>query len=124
MISNTDPAKIDLFAVEGDALDMTIYINYELIGEGRKFYARGNFEPYDGIPYVLATLHLQVRRKDGLLIKDWISGVSPADIIITGGHFTLTDEGFLESGVFDYDLSDGDFTIMRGEWFVKKQITI
>ena len=127
MLFNSDPAFVNLNAIEGNTIDMVFYINSELIDFGRKFYANCNSAPVHGSPYLMADLKIQVRRKDRLLIKEWLSGVSPSDIVITDGHFRLTDEtGFEESGVFDYDLIDTseNISIMRGEWLVKKQITL
>lgn len=130
---NTYPAKINLFAVQGDGIDMEFYVNYEsLTSAGKKFYIELNTSPSSGVPFFMTSARLQVRRKDGLLIKDWISGVSPADIVldlISGGYCHLTDvNGFEESGFFDYDLEVdngmGYITIMTGVWKVKKQITI
>jgi hypothetical protein len=130
MIYNTEPAKIDLYVVKGDTIDIHFHINYELISTGKKFYASLNSDPVSGISYNLGALEIQVRRKDSLLLKDWLSGVSPSDIVVSGNQFHLFDaDGFFESGYFDYDVSEFDGisgfkTIMRGSFHVEKQITI
>jgi hypothetical protein len=130
MIYNTEPAKVDLYAVKGDTLDMHFHVNYELISTGKKYYVSLNSDPSSGSNYDLGALHIQVRRKDGLLIKDWLSGVSPSDIVISGNEFHLFDaDGFLESGHFDYDVEEFDGVsgfkcIMRGSFHVEKEITI
>ena len=130
ILYNTEPAKVDISAVAGDTIDMLFYINYELIPTGKKFYVSLNSAPTDGTPYSLGAIEFQVRRKDSLLLKDWLSGVSPSDIVTVGSYFHLFDpDGFLESGIFDYDVSEFDGVhgfkrIMRGSWEVKKQITI
>jgi hypothetical protein len=130
---NIDPARIDLYAVQGDAIDMEFYINAESLSTAMwKFYVELGNAPATGVPFYIYSARLQVRRKDGLLIKDWYSGVSPADIVldlIFGGYCHLTDiNGFGESGFFDYDLQFdngyGFMTVMSGTWKVKKQITI
>jgi hypothetical protein len=121
MIYNTEPATVDIFAVEGDTIDMQFYVNYELTSTGKKFYVAANGSPVDGNAYNLGTLQL---------LKDWLSGISPTDIVVTGNHFHLFDaDGFLESGYFDYDVMEFDGIhgfkrIMKGSWNVKKQITI
>lgn len=130
MLCNTDPAAVDIYAVKGDTIDMHFYINYELIPTGKKFYASLNTNPSSGSIYNLGALNMQVRRKDGLLLKDWLSGISPTDIVISGNTFHLFDaDGFFESGHFDYDVSEFDGisgfkTIMRGSFHVEKEITI
>jgi len=130
ILYNTEPAKVDLSVIAGDTIDMPFYINYELIPTGKKFYVSLNTAPSDGTPYTLGSIEFQVRRKDSLLLKDWLSGVSPSDIVVVGSTFYLFDpDGFLESGFFDFDVSEFDGVhgfkrIMRGTWEVKKQITI
>jgi hypothetical protein len=132
LIYNTEPAKVDLFAIQGDAINFEFYINCTALSLSMwKFYVEVNNPPLDGVPYYMYTARMQVRRKDGLLLKDWQSGISPADIVldlIFGGYAHVTDlTGFLESGIFDYDLQvdngQGIFTIMIGTFIVKKQIT-
>lgn len=131
IIYNTDPANIDLSVIQGDIIDMEFYINAMSYSNAMwKFFVEVNNAPTTGVPFYMYKLRMVVKRKDGLVIKDWNSGVSPSDIVldlINGGYAHLTDDGFLESGVFDYDLkcdnNFGEFTIMRGEWIVKKQIT-
>lgn len=130
LIYNTDPAKINIFAIKGDTLDMTFYVNYEVIPTGKKFYAQIGSSPTEGAAYNLGTLEIQVRRKDSLKLKEWLSGVSPSDIVISGNHFHLLDaDGFLESGFFDYSVEEFDGVsgykcIMMGEFIVKKEITL
>lgn len=126
---NTEPANIDLEFVQGDIIDMEFFINELLSSTSRKFYASLNSAPGDGSAFLMTDLNLQVRRKDSLLIKDWISGVSPSDIVISTGQFHLSDDvGFSEDGFFDYDLKCdngiGEFTIMKGNVKVNKQITL
>lgn len=80
----------------------------------------------------MASCRMMVRRKDGLLLKDWMSGVSPSDIVIdpvNTGYIHIYDiDGFLESGYFDYDFEadngTGMITVIQGTWKVEKQITI
>ena len=132
-IYNTEPAKVDLFAIQGDAIDMEFYVNATSSQLAMwKFYVEVNNPPADGVPYYIYCARMQVRRKDGLLLKDWQSCVTPADITIDpvyGGYLHLEDiGGFLESGFFDYDLQVdngyGIFTIMAGSFVVKKQYTM
>ncbi len=131
ILYNTDPAKVDLFAIQGDAIYMDFYINSIVTSSANKFYTSLNIAPSEGTPYFINALRMQVKRKDGLLLKDWRSDISPADILLDmvyGGYAGLFDQtGFLESGEFDYDLQcdtgSGIFTIMTGQFFVKKQIT-
>jgi hypothetical protein len=130
ILYNTDPAVVDIYAVKGDTIDMRFHINYELIPTGKKFYACLNSNHSFGGIYNLGALNMQVRRKDGLLLKDWLSGISPTDIVISGNIFHLFDaDGFLESGHFNYDVSEFDGvsgfkTIMRGSFWVEKEITV
>ena len=129
LIGNTVPALINIQAIRGDTIDLTLYVNYLDSESGRVFYAFPYAAPSSGAVYNLTSLTIHVRRKDNLLIKEWISGVSPSDIVISGASFHLTDSvGFEESGAFDYEVEDtnilGSFTIIRGEFWVKKQITI
>lgn len=128
-LSNTDPDRLTLFAVEGDIIDMDFYVNLLQTDAGNEFLIRLNEEPQFGDPFAMQCLRMRVRRKDFLLIKTWQGCVSPSDDIeVTGaGQFTLTDtDGFAESGLFDYDLAcdngAGYFTIATGTWLVKKQI--
>jgi|GEM_PF-2476440 len=133
MIYNTEPAEIDIFAIQGDMIDIEFYINANSLPWSMwKFFVEVNNVPIEGVPFFMYSLRMQVKRKDGLLLKDWRSSISPADItvdLIYGGYAHLVDSlGFLESGVFDYDLKcnngSGEFTIMRGQWQIKKQVTI
>ena len=130
MFYNTDPARVDLFSVKGDTIDMVFHVNYEMIATGKKFYVSMNAAPTGGAPYTLGAIEIQVRRKDLLLLKDWLSGVSPSDIVISGNQFHLFDaDGFLESGHFDYVVQEFDGVhgfkcIMRGSFHVEKEITV
>jgi len=124
IISNTAPDRSSLHAVKGDSIDLTLYVNSEITATGRKFYVQADQAPASGSAYAMTALHMQVRRKDGLLIKDWVSGVSPSDIVIGSGYFHLTDDGFDQSGFFDYDVQDDNFTIMRGTFYVEKETTL
>jgi hypothetical protein len=132
IIYNIEPAKVDLSATQGDTIDIEFYINATSLPLSMwKFFVNVGFAPSEGIPYYMYSAKMQVRRKDSLLLKDWNSGISPADItldMIFGGYAHLNDiDGFLESGVFDYDLQvdngQGIFTIMKGLFIVEKQIT-
>lgn len=129
MLYNTDPAPVDITVVRGDTIDMTFHVTVDLIALARKFYVTLNGDPAEGSANNLNDLRIQVRRKDGLLLKEWLSGVSPSNIIVTNNTYHLYDpDGFLESGHFDYEVeehdSDGYFCIQRGSWWVKKEITI
>jgi len=127
VISNSAPDRSVLHAVKGDAIDIVFFVNSELIATGHKFYVQANEAPEDGSPFTASSLRMQVRRKDGLLLKDWTSGVSPADITIATGSFRLTDDdGFLEAGFFDYDIQETteNLTIMRGIFYVEKETTV
>jgi hypothetical protein len=125
VISNSAPERSSLHAVKGDAIDLELFVNSELISTGRKFYVQALSAPDDGIPYTAISLQIQVRRKDGLLLKDWISGVSPSDIVIGAGSFHITDaDGFGEAGFFDFDVQDSEFTIMSGTFYVEKETTV
>jgi hypothetical protein len=134
-IFNTDPARIDLEATQGDSIYMEFYVNLGISPTvAQKFYTTVNIAPTEGVPFYIYEVIMQVRRKDGLLLKDWTSVGSPADILldmVDGGYMGLFDpDGFLESGEFDYDVkvyTDAILTqlitIMRGSFTVKKQIT-
>jgi hypothetical protein len=110
---NIEPFKTDLHAVQGDKI---VY----------SFNVTVNEVAFDMTGY---RAEMQIRRKDGLLLKNWSSGVSPADIVITTDILDFNADGFLESGIFDYDLqivniSTGDImTIMYGQQIVQKQFT-
>lgn len=128
LIGNTVPAKINIQAVRGDTIDLTLHVSYDDNDSGRVFYAQANSAPASGLAYNPTLLTIHVWRKDNLLIKEWISGVSPSDIVISGSSFRIYDLiGFEESGAFDYEVEDtnslGTFTIIRGEFWVQKQIT-
>ena len=124
MLSNIDAAKINLYARKGDTIDMLFYVSYELLSTGKKYYISLNSAPSQGSALALGSLRIYVRRKDRLLLKEWISGVSPSDIVISGSTFHLYDiSGFLESGVFDFYIEEYGteiFTIATGEFYVSK----
>ena len=130
VLSNTEYASVHLKAVKGDTIDIHFHVNYELTATGKKFYISLNADPENGSAYTLGTISMQVRRKDSLLLKDWISGVSPSDIVVSGNEFHLYDaDGFLESGLFDYDIEEFDAVsgfkcIAKGMFGVQKEITI
>ena len=131
-IYNTEPAKVDLEAIQGDSIYMNFQVTMEALSSGYKFYVESIFVPSSGIDFHMDTLQMQVRRQDGVLVKDWYSGVSPAAISINpfvDGEFEINDiDGFLEAGYFNYDLqmqdSGSNITIMRGKFTVRKQYTI
>ena len=128
LIYNTEPANVDLVSVQGDAINMEFFVNELLTATSKKYYANINSAPEEGSPFTMASLHMQVRREDGLLLKDWISGVSPSDIVISAGQFDLFDiDGFIGNGFYNYDLKcdngSGEFTIMSGLFRVIKKIT-
>lgn len=132
IIYNIEPAKVDLLATQGDAINIEFYINATSPSLSMwKFFVAVNNPPADGVPYYMYSARMQVRRKDGLLLKNWLSGISPADItldLLFGGYAHLNDlTGFLESGFFDYDFQvdngSGIFTIIKGNFIVEKQIT-
>jgi len=125
VISNNAPDRSAIHAVKGDAIDLELFVNSEIIPTGRKFYVQALSAPDEGTPFTATSLRMQVRRKDNLLLKDWVSGASPSDIVIGAGSFHLTDtDGFSESGFFDFDIQDSEFTIMRGTFYVEKETTI
>lgn len=122
----TFPARQTIVANEGDAIDLTFYVARIVDGLGQRFYTALNQSPDDGVAYNLTDVTIRVRRKDRLLIKEWTTGVSPADIVCSGATFHLTDvAGFEESGAFDYEVEDTarNVTIIYGEFWVKKQVT-
>jgi hypothetical protein len=110
LISNSGLERVNFSAVVGDAIDLPLYVT--------------NLD----VPFPMVTARMQVRRKDGYLLKDWISGVSPADIVIDPfniGYLHIFDiDGFDQSGFFDYDLEcdngAGVITMVKGIWHVEK----
>lgn len=128
LIGNIVPALINIQAIRGDTIDLTFYVNYLDSESGRIFYASPYAVPSSGVGYNLTALKIHVLRKDNLLIKEWISGVSPSDIVISGASFHLSDlVGFEESGALDYEVQDtsihGTITIIRGQFWVLKEFT-
>jgi len=125
MIGNF-PARHNIRVVKGDAIDLTFHVARVLDGLGQTFYTALNQAPDYGIAYTVTNITIRVRRKDGLLIKEWLTGVSPADIVCTGATFHLTDDiGFEQSGMFDYQVEDtvNNVTIISGYFWVEKEIT-
>jgi hypothetical protein len=129
LIYNIEPAQIDLFAIQGDTIDMTLYVTNELTANGRKFFIQAYSNSENGTAHDLGQLIMQVRRKDGLLIKEWYSNVSPESILISGNTFYIYDQdGFDESGLFDFSIEENEggkyHCIATGQFYVKKEITI
>jgi len=127
VISNSAPDRSAIHVVKGDAIDLELFVNSEIISTGRKFYIQALSAPDHGTPYNATSLRIQVRRYDNLLLKDWISGASPADIVISTGSFHLIDaDGFDQAGWFDFDVQETteNLTIMRGTFYVEKETTI
>lgn len=105
---NIEYEGADLIFVEGDPIDMTFSVD----------------ENDAAYPLTGKTINMQVRRLDGLLLKDMTSTGSPCGITIIGNTFNIYCEGFDERGLFEYDIEVvGVGTIMRGYAVVKKQIT-
>lgn len=124
---NTKPDELRLWAKENDVLDMDLYVNYFHDEASNSFKVRLNEEPDQGDPFAMLCVRFRVRRKDGLLLKEWLSCVSPSELVVTAGLISVLDEdGFDQSGLFDYDVcvnnGEGWFTIMTGMWTVKKSI--
>lgn len=110
-IYNIQPAEIDISCIKGDGLNLS----FDVTLNGLAYDMTGN------------QLDIYVRRKDGLTLKKWSSaGASPC-ITIAVDNFTIIDTGFLESGIFDYDVQSTDagipVTIMGGRWIVNKENT-
>ena len=131
-IYNIEPARINLECTEGDTIMMNFQVTGEVLSTGIKIHVQAFNIPELGTSIDLDYLEMTVRREDGKILKSWISGVSPAPItIISGvdGEFDLQDDGFSESGFFNYDLQASDVagtytgTFMSGIFHVKKQIT-
>lgn len=120
------PDQQIIVANEGDAIDLTFHVSRTVDGYGEHFYTALNQAPDDGVAYNLTDVTIRVRRKDRLLIKEWLTGISPADIVCSVATFHLTDDtGFEECGAFDYEVEDTarNVTIIYGEFWVKKQVT-
>jgi hypothetical protein len=129
IIYNIEPARNDLFAKKGNSINMNFQVSSETTSLANlKFYINAHSIPISGIPYHMDQLVMYVRRKDGLLLKEWRSGVTPSDILINpsvDGEFNLFDAaGFSESGHFDYDLNHDTgtelYTMGTGSFFVTK----
>ena len=110
---NIEPFKVDLHAVQGDKI---LY----------SFNVTLNGVPFDMSLYVV---EMQVRRKDGLLLKKF-SSIGTSEITIIIDQLDFYADGFLESGIFDYDLQvrnpgtgNDILTIMYGQQIVQKQST-
>lgn len=135
LIYNSEPARIDLEATQGDSIDMNFQVTAEYLSNAnRKIYVEAITIPELGIPLFLVGLDMWVRRKDSIVVKEWSSmGVTPHISInpVLDGEFQLTDtDGFLDHGFYDYDCQVHDpgvggqtYTIMTGTFHVKKQIT-
>lgn len=112
---NIDYFKADLVVIQGDTIVFSFQVTI-------------NDLPFDLSPFVVS---MQVRRKDGLLIKDWSSiGLTPA-ITISTDIFDIWTDGFADIDTLDYDVQVKDpgiggisLTIMSGTLFVKKQHTV
>jgi hypothetical protein len=131
MIYNIETAKADIEATEGDSINLNFRVTAEILSTGLKVHTLSYNIPPLGTLIHLDSLQIQVRREDGVLLKNWYSGVTPANIIINplaDGDFDILDNGFMESGFFNYDcqVNTGSeiFTLMAGKFHVKKQITI
>lgn len=128
---NIDAAKIDLSAIQGDSICFNFKVTGEIKSTGIKIRAELFNVPEIGTLLNMTSLQITVRRKDGLIVKSWISGVTPANITIgiSGGDFIVSDsDGFPDPGFFDYDCQVTDVggiigTILYGTFHVKKQIT-
>jgi hypothetical protein len=129
-INNTYPAKNDLQATEGDTIAMNFQVNRVIdSSNNQKFYINCFSIPHHGTAFHMDSLKMQIRRKDGVLLKEWLSASSPAEITINpiaDGEFNISDSGFSESGFFDYDLQCENgtdiFTIMKGTFLINKKI--
>jgi hypothetical protein len=111
-IYNIETVKTNLEATQGDTILFSFNVTL-------------NDVAFDMTGY---QARMQVRRKDGLLIKDWMSYVSPADITITADLLEFNTAGFTDYGIFNYDLqvttpAGTVMTLMAGEFVVKKQFT-
>jgi len=131
-IYNIEPARINLECTEGDTIMMNFQVTGEVLSTGIKIHVQAFNVPELGTPIDLDYLEMTVRREDGKILKSWVSGGSPAAItIIPGvdGEFDLEDDGFSESGFFNYDLQASDTsnsytgTFMSGIFHVRKHIT-
>jgi len=75
------------------------------------------------------TVDVWIRRLDGLVIKKFTtSGIAPT-ITILVNVFTIYDTGFLESGLFEYDvkvtnLASDILVIGRGYCYVNERVTV
>ncbi len=114
---NNRPYKADLVFTRGDTVNMTIMAY--------------RFDPSlnDWAMFDLSGKRVDAwfRRKDGLVVKQLTSSVSPATIIIDRSSFTFKDDPFEAPGYLDYDVQVTDglgvFTIMTGMPIIKKDVT-
>ena len=109
---NIETVKVDLEATQGD----TILFSFNITLSDVAFDLTGY------------KVRMQVRRKDGILLKDWRSDVSPADITITADLLEFNTDGFTDYGIYNYDIQATSMagkviTLMTGEFVVKKQFT-
>ncbi len=115
---NNKPFQVSLVFKQGETIDMT-------------------FTVYDWNPITLAwdlfdmtgmIIKIQFRRKDGLLIKELFSNISPPGIIILTSNFTINDVGFNNPDFLDYDVKITSGTnikiFMEGYAWIKKLITL
>ena len=107
---NARPAKVDIEFTQGD----TINFSYEVF--------------INSVALILTGLkiRLKVRRKDGLLVKDW--STVTGEINTLGSIYNVyTSSGFIDAGDFDYDVDVTDvsdtYTFQSGSFHVIKQIT-
>lgn len=107
---NIQFAQIDIITVAGDTIDLTFQVDIN-----------GLFDLTDKL------IECKVRRKDGLIVKSWTSAGSPATISGAIGAYNIFDDGWDQVGFFDYDVQVTDYestyTIQKGTWENKKQIT-
>lgn len=113
VVYNIDAARLDLVATRNDTINMPFTI------------VDGN-----GDPYVMTgfTANMKVKRLDGLLLKSWSTAGASPEITIAVNLITIyTTNGFSDVGMHEYDLEivDGSntYTIMKGRFYVEKDIT-
>ena len=119
------PARLDIMLTKDDVIDMTFFVERTLDGVGQKFYSTLNIAPDEAVSYSMTSISMRVKRQDGLVIKEWISGVSPSNIVCDGSNFHLYDDaGIGESGYFDYEVKDETrgIVIIRGKIWSRKNI--
>ena len=119
---NIDYFSINFEAVQGDGIDSTFQV--------KKWDA--TLQDWVAFDLTGKCIDMQIRRQDGLLIKDWHSCVSPAQIIINTSYLTLLDDdGIMDAGLHNYDIQYRDNTgsivphaFMRGYFWITKQVTV